>query len=118
MHSEPIINASDRILVTGSNGFVGAKVVSTLFDYGLTNLRCFVRPNSRLERLESALKGFSGHKDVDMTVGDLLSRDDCRRAVDGVSTIYHLAAGVEKSFAAAFMNSAIATRNLIEAFLE
>jgi nucleoside-diphosphate-sugar epimerase len=30
----------------------------------------------------------------------------------------HLAAGIEKSFAGAFMNSALATRNLIEAFLE
>src|SRR5439155_17934516 len=29
----------------------------------------------------------------------------------------HLAAGIEKSFAGAFMNSALATRNLIEAFL-
>jgi nucleoside-diphosphate-sugar epimerase len=31
--------------------------------------------------------------------------------------IYHLAAGFEKSFAGAFMNSALATRNLIEAVL-
>ena len=30
----------------------------------------------------------------------------------------HLAAGLDKSFAGAFMNSAICTRNLIEAFLE
>ena len=32
--------------------------------------------------------------------------------------IIHLAAGMEKSFAGAFMNSALTTRNLIEAFLE
>jgi nucleoside-diphosphate-sugar epimerase len=35
-----------------------------------------------------------------------------------VNVIYHLAAGFDKSFAGAFMNSALATRNLMEAFLE
>jgi nucleoside-diphosphate-sugar epimerase len=45
-------------------------------------------------------------------------RDDCRTAIEGVSVIYHLAAGFEKSFAGAFMSSALATRNLIDAFLE
>lgn len=39
-------------------------------------------------------------------------------AAEGVSIIYHLAAGMEKSFAGAFMNSALATRNLMDAFLE
>src|SRR5205823_5971225 len=36
----------------------------------------------------------------------------------GGSIIYHLAAGMEKSFAGAFMNSALGTRNLVDAFLE
>ena len=39
-------------------------------------------------------------------------------AAEEVSIIYHLAAGIEKSFAGAFMNSALATRNLMDAFLE
>src|SRR5438552_15485588 len=53
-----------------------------------------------------------------MIIGDLLSRDDCRRASEGVSVVLHLAAGMEKSFAGAFMNSALTTRNLMDAFLE
>jgi nucleoside-diphosphate-sugar epimerase len=104
--------------VTGSNGFIGAKVVENLLEYGFANLRCFVRPSSRLGHLREVLSRFSGGKNVDVFTGDLLSSDDCRRAADGVSVIYHLAAGIEKSFAGAFMNSALATRNLIEAFLE
>ena len=32
--------------------------------------------------------------------------------------VFHLAAGIDKSFAGAFMNSALATRNLLDAFLE
>jgi nucleoside-diphosphate-sugar epimerase len=50
--------------------------------------------------------------------GDLLSRDACTRAARDASTVFHLAAGFDKSFAGAFMNSVLATRNLIEAFLE
>jgi nucleoside-diphosphate-sugar epimerase len=55
---------------------------------------------------------------VQLVTGDLFSRDDCRKAVEGVAIIYHLAAGFEKSFASAFMNSALATRNLLDAFLQ
>src|SRR4030095_9789568 len=44
-------------------------------------------------------------------------REDCRQAVEEVAIIYHLAAGFDKSFAGAFMNSALATRNLMDAFL-
>jgi len=113
-----LVEPSDCLLVTGSNGFIGAKVVENLLEYGFTNLRCFVRPSSRLGHLREVLSRFSVGKNVDVFTGDLLSSDDCRRAADGVSVIYHLAAGIEKSFAGAFMNSALATRNLIEAFLE
>ena len=113
-----IASPSDRILVTGSNGFIGAKVVETLLEYGFANLCCFVRPSSNLGRLQEILDRSQAGRNVELVAGDLLSRDDCRIASDGVSIIYHLAAGIEKSFAGAFMNSALATRNLIEAFLE
>jgi nucleoside-diphosphate-sugar epimerase len=118
MNSEHIILASDRILVTGSNGFIGVRVVKTLLEYGFSNLRCFIRPSSRLDRLEKALSRFDAGKNVELVTGDLFSRDDCRKAAEGVSIIYHLAAGMEKSFAGAFMNSALGTRNVMDAFLQ
>jgi nucleoside-diphosphate-sugar epimerase len=118
MNSEHIVSPNERILVTGSNGFIGSKVVEKLLEYGFANLRCFVRPSSRLDRLEKALSQFDAGRNVELVTGDLLSRDDCRKAADGVSIIYHLAAGMEKSFAGAFMNSALATRNLMDAFLQ
>src|SRR6516225_4066879 len=117
-YSTFIAAPTDRFLVTGSNGFIGAKVVEILLEYGFTNLRCFVRPSSRLARLQEVLSRFSGCKAVELISGDLLSRNDCRKAAEGVSTIYHLAAGFDKSFAGAFMNSALTTRNLMDAFLE
>ncbi|HEX4350595.1 MAG TPA: NAD(P)-dependent oxidoreductase [Verrucomicrobiae bacterium] len=113
-----IISPNDRVLVTGSNGFIGAKVVEILLEYGFRNIRCFVRPSSKLDRLKQILARFGAEKSAEIVSGDLLSRDDCRRAAEGVSVIYHLAAGMEKSFAGAFMNSALATRNLMDAFLE
>ena len=118
MNSNQIISSADRVLVTGSNGFIGAKVVERLFEHGLTNIRCFVRPSSKLDRLQRVLTAHPAGKTVELVAGDLLVREDCQRAVAGVSVIYHLAAGIEKSFAGAFMNSALATRNLLDAFRE
>jgi len=118
MNSEYIVPLDDRILVTGSNGFIGTKVVEKLLEYGFANLRCFVRPSSYLGGLKNALAKFDAGKNIELVTGDLLSRDDCQKAAEGVSIIYHLAAGMEKSFAGAFMNSALATRNLTDAFLK
>ena len=92
--------------------------MATLLQYGFSNIRCFVRPSSKLDDLKNVLNQFESGKDVELVTGDLLSRDDCRRAVNGISIIYHLAAGFEKSFAGAFMNSVITTRNLMDAFLK
>lgn len=116
MNSGCIISADDLVLVTGSSGFIGAKVVESLMAYGFTNIRCFVRPSSGMERLNEVLNRFAMKAKIEIVKGDLLSRDSCAEAADGVSVIYHLAAGFDKSFAAAFMNSALATRNLLEAF--
>jgi len=38
MSSEYIALAADRILVTGSNGFIGSKVVERLLEYGFANI--------------------------------------------------------------------------------
>jgi nucleoside-diphosphate-sugar epimerase len=118
MNTDFICATEDRILITGSNGFIGVKVVETLLEYGFFNLRCFVRPSSNLDKLKSVLARFSAAQTVEIIAGDLLSREDCRKAAQGVSNMIHLAAGFDKSFAGAFMNSALTTRNLIEAFLE
>jgi nucleoside-diphosphate-sugar epimerase len=118
MNSEYIASLDNRILVTGSNGFIGTKVIEMLLEYGFSNIRCLVRSSSRLGRLEQALGSFDSGRNVEIVTGDLLSREDCRKATQDVSVIIHLAAGMEKSFAGAFMNSALATRNLLDAFLE
>jgi nucleoside-diphosphate-sugar epimerase len=118
LNSDYIVSRDERILVTGSSGFIGAKVVEKLLECGFTNVRCFVRPSSNLSRLQYWLNKVDAETKVELVKGDLLSRDDCKAAAEGVSIIYHLAAGMEKSFAGAFMNSALATRNLMDGFLQ
>lgn len=107
-----------KMLVTGANGFIGARVVENLMEKGYRNVRCLVRGASQQERLLASLSQWEGGECVEVAVGDLLSPSACEEAARGVSIIYHLAAGFEKSFAGAFMNSAVATRNLMDAFLQ
>ena len=108
-----IIDKSDLALITGANGFVGSKVFEILLEYGFRRVRCLVRSEHGLQEMRRVAD--SSGADVEFIVGNLLSTDDCRRAAEGVQVIYHLAAGVEKSFAGCFLNSAVATRNLLEA---
>jgi nucleoside-diphosphate-sugar epimerase len=113
-----VASPSDSILVTGAAGFIGVKVVETLLRYGYRNVRCFARPSSSLDRLHQVIRAYSAESSVKLISGDVLSQVDCLRATEGVSVVCHLAAGFDKSFAAAFMSSVVGTRNLIEAFLE
>ena len=106
---------ADTVLVTGSNGFIGSKVVERLVQRGCERVRCLVRPASRLDRLQAATAGAAPGQ-VDVITGDLTNPDDCARAVAAVTVVYHLAASFEKSFEHVSANSIAATRNLLDAF--
>ena len=112
-----LINEDGPILITGANGFIGVQVVSMLLERGFSNLRCLVRPSGKLDRLNEVLAGRANGQ-VQILAGNLLSREDCKRAVSDVRLIYHLAAGIEKSFASAFMNSVLTTRNLLDGVIQ
>ena len=112
-----IVNPEETILITGATGFIGSRVVHTLLNYGFKRVRCLVRPQGASKNLNAIIKEY-GNADIAIMQGNLLSRDDCIIAAKGVSVIYHLAAGVGKSFPGCFLNSAVATRNLLDAVIK
>jgi len=112
-----IISLDDRILVTGAAGFIGSRVIENLLGRGFCNLVCFGRPSGKLSRLQELANRYPGAQ-VELVTGNLLSRADCEAACKDVKLVLHLAAGTgEKSFPDAFMNSVVATRNLLDASL-
>jgi nucleoside-diphosphate-sugar epimerase len=111
-----IIDRENLILVTGANGYLGSIVVRALLARGFNRIRCLTRPTNKSTKLEEIAAEFGGEK-IEIVKGNLLSREICQKAVEGVSVIYHLAAGVEKSFAGCYLNSVVATRNLLDAAL-
>jgi nucleoside-diphosphate-sugar epimerase len=111
-----MVKNDDPILVTGSTGFLGGRVVAGLLDRGFSNVRCFARPSSDVGTLEKFQMQCGSRFEI--IRGNLLSAADCDKAVRDVAVIYHLAAGkTEKSYADAFMNSVVTTRNLLDATL-
>jgi len=115
--NEYIIKPTDPILITGAGGFIGTMVFETLLKYGFQNIRCHIRSSHNVAKLEQ-LAGSSNAK-VQLVQGNLLSHEDCARAVKGISVIYHLAIGAGgKSFPNNFMNAVIPTRNLLEACIQ
>jgi nucleoside-diphosphate-sugar epimerase len=112
------VSPDDPILVTGAAGFIGSRVVQGLLDRGFRNIVCFVRPTSKLARIEALTAARARGAQVRFVEGNLLSREDCEAATKNIALIYHLAAGTgEKSFPDAYMNSVVSTRNLLEASL-
>jgi len=71
------------VLVTGASGFIGSAVVRALLDRG-AQVRALVEPG----RDDENLAGLS----VDRVVCDIRESSTVDEAVDGVSTVFHLAA--------------------------
>ncbi len=104
-----------KILVTGSNGFLGSRLLERLLDRGEKDVRCLVRPGSNRSRLEALEPKYPDG--IEYCVGTLNKPGDCERAVDGVDLVYHLAAAMGGAAAEMFAGSTVATKNLLEAMV-
>lgn len=114
-----IISLEDPILVTGAAGFIGSRVVENLLHRGFRNIVCFARPSGKLARIEDISNRRPPGSQIRMIKGNLLSRQDCEAACKDVALIIHLAASTgEKSYPDAYMNSVVATRNLLDASVQ
>ena len=103
-----------KLLVTGAAGFLGAAVVERLLAHGYTDIRCNVRRRTNIPALESLARRYP-NANLEYCIGNLRYRPDAARAVDGVRLIFHLAAGKSGAAADLFLDSVVASRNLLEA---
>lgn len=80
---------SDKILVTGASGFIGSHLVDLLLKKKtpLSQLRLFVETSQTLENLPN--------KKFDIIYGDIRNKLDIKKAMKGVTTVYHLAAKID-----------------------
>ena len=75
-------NPSPLILVTGSTGYIGGRLVPRLLEMGY-RIRCLVRDRTRLQ-------GRPWQNAVEIVVGDVLQPDSLAPAMQGVSAAYYL----------------------------
>lgn len=103
-----------KLLVTGAAGFLGRAVVHRLLAHGYTDIRCNVRRRTDISKFES-LSRQSPDASLEYCIGNLKYRDDVARAVRGVQVIFHVAAGKQGAPADLFLDSVVASRNLLDA---
>lgn len=86
----PRING--RILITGGAGFIGSHLANRLAENG-HRVRII---DALLEQVHGADAGFPKylHPEVEAIHGDVRSRDDMRKALNGITHVFHLAAAV------------------------
>lgn len=103
-----------KALITGAGGFLGRQVLARLLAHGHTDVRCFLRDPAKTGQLQEIAKAYPGAR-VEYLYGNLRTLADSRAAVDGVSLVFHLAAGLKGSCADLFLNSVVASKVLLEA---
>ena len=105
-----------KILVTGAGGFLGRHIVGRLLAHGETDIRCLIRDPSKRSRLNS-LKDRYPKANLDVVLGNLRYPRELKSVVEGVGLVIHAAAAMKGSAAEIFLDSVVASRNLLDAIV-
>jgi nucleoside-diphosphate-sugar epimerase len=103
-----------KTLVTGASGFLGSAVVKALLAQTQEPIRCLVRSESGLPRLD-ALANEYGQDRIEIYRGDLTRKNDAAEAAKDASMVYHVAAATKGGPSDMFYNSVVGSKNLLEA---
>ena len=103
-----------KILITGAGGFLGRRIVNRLLVHGQTDLRCMVRDASKAQALRDLATQYPGAQ-VEIVSVNLRNPAEIPAAVAGCELIIHAAAALKGSPAEMFMDSGVASRNLLDA---
>jgi nucleoside-diphosphate-sugar epimerase len=103
----------ESVLVTGAGGFIGGHMVARLREQGVERIRAVdVKPLERWHQI---------FPDVESISGNLELLDECRKAVDGVDTVFNLAADmggmgfIENNKALCMLSVLVSTHTLMAA---
>jgi nucleoside-diphosphate-sugar epimerase len=103
-----------KILLTGSNGFLGSALLRRLLAHGRRDIRCFVRPGNDTSRIDAMREDYPDAA-IETFHGNLVSREDAASCLRDVDVVYHLAATMKGSPAEIFLNTVVTSKNLLEA---
>ena len=81
---------SDKILITGASGFIGSRLLKSLYESGYTDLRA--TSNSRGLRND-----FDGCEAIEHIKGDLQNAEFCKEVSKSVDVIFHCAANTSNA---------------------
>lgn len=85
-----------RVLITGGAGFIGAHLARELCRHGY-EVRALDNLSPQVHGVgarEAARRPAYLDREVELQIGDVRDREACRRALDGVDAVFHLAAVV------------------------
>ena len=103
-----------KILVTGAGGFLGKWIVERLLAHGETDLRLMVRDTSKAIALREISARFP-QAVVEIVAVNLRNPAEIPAAVAGCAMVIHAAAALKGGAAEMFMDSVVASRNLLDA---
>ena len=103
-----------KILVTGAGGFLGKAIVERLLAHGQMDVRCMLRDTSKAKGLLLLAEKFPEAR-LELVSVNLRNANEIPAAVDGCDMVIHAAAALKGSPAEMFMDSVVASRNLLDA---
>lgn len=80
------LDKEKKYLITGGSGYLGHELVKRLTEMGITNLRVLARDEGKLIALKEL------YPNIEIIPGSIVDPFICKKACEGVSGIFHLAA--------------------------